>query len=277
MDNVFQFSNYRSYLRSKIGNSGVRSGAKSLASVAMGIHPAFLSRVMGGLADFSAEQTESLCKHFGLGSDEAKYFHLLVQFERAGTKDLKERIKSEIQSLKDERNHIKQRIPTAFEITNSDRAIYYSHWSYAAIHVLVSIPGLQSSEDLSRYLNLSLKQVRSEVEFLVSKGLVEQTNKILRMGKKHIHGGAELSFINQQHASFRNLAIQALDNTEKSDLHYSGVVSLSKSDAQMISDLLLSTLNEALKVVKTSSEEVAHILNLDFFNLSSARGKSKNL
>lgn len=276
MDRIFQFSSYRDFLRSKVGKKGARSGAKSQAAQAMMVHPAFLSRVMAGKADLSGEQTESLCRHFGLDAGEAKFFHLLVQNERAGTKDLRDRLREEIKTLKSEYQEIKKRIPKASVVSNEDRAIYYSKWYYAAIHVLVSIPGLRSSEDLGRYLNLPLKQVKGAVDFLLGCGLIEYINNNLAMGQKHIHGGSDLAFINQQHIAFRNLAIQSLDGADKNDFHYSGVVSLSRSDAAKISELLLSTLNEALKTVKASEEEVAYILNLDFFNLSSARGQLNN-
>lgn len=53
----------------------------------------------------------------------------------------------------------------------------------------------------------------------------------------------------------------------KSDLHYSAIVTLSKSDAVKIRDKMLEQLKEHLSTISGSKEEEAFIYCLDFFNI----------
>lgn len=61
--------------------------------------------------------------------------------------------------------------------------------------------------------------------------------------------------------------MQSLEREELHDLHYSGVVSLSKKDALKIKDLLLESLKKNLDVIRDSNEEELYGYCIDFFNM----------
>lgn len=58
--------------------------------------------------------------------------------------------------------------------TGEAEAIYYSSWIYAAVHVALAVPRLQSIENLSRRLGLGLGTVEVALMKLEELGLAER-------------------------------------------------------------------------------------------------------
>ena len=153
------------------------------------------------------------------------------------------------------------------ELTEQDRATYYSSWIYAAIHVASTIPKLQSKLKICEFLNIPMKKILPVFEFLSEKNLIQMEGDRVTSGASHIHLGADAQIIRQHHSNFRFQAIDSLDREQESDLHYSAVVSLSQEDAAKIKDIILEQLKSNLGLIRESKEENLFCLNLDFFNM----------
>jgi hypothetical protein len=62
--------------------------------------------------------------------------------------------------------------------------------------------------------------------------------------------------------------LESLDREQLTDLHYSGVVSLSRQDVLKIKDVLFAAINDSQTIVKDSKEEEVYVMNMDFFSLN---------
>lgn len=62
-------------------------------------------------------------------------------------------------------------------------------------------------------------------------------------------------------------AIDSLEGESTLDLHYSGVVSLSKKDVAKVKDNLLNAIKENIEIIQDSPEEEVYSFCIDFFNL----------
>lgn len=100
---------------------------------------------------------------------------MLLQLEKAGSKKLKDLTKRKINEIREARALVSNRINDTEELDVSAQAIYYSRWYYAAIHVLVTIPGKRTKSAIAAYLSLDLKIVSEAIEFLESYGLIIST------------------------------------------------------------------------------------------------------
>lgn len=72
----------------------------------------------------------------------------------------------------------------------------------------------------------------------------------------------------KHHNNWRQQSIEALDRERLTDLHYSGVVSLSTEDALKIKNILLDNLKENIEIIKDSKEEELFCYCIDFFSLN---------
>ena len=92
MDNktIFEFDDYKAYLkhfsaRRPKGGRGFRAEIARCASC----QTAYVSQVLNSNANFSLEQAQALNKLLLHNKEEGQYFLLLVQFHRAGSRDLR--------------------------------------------------------------------------------------------------------------------------------------------------------------------------------------------
>lgn len=239
---------------------------------------AFISQVFNSELHFSLEQAERLARFLGLSEEEAHYFYLLIQQERAGTQALQKYFEGQIQKALQQRLILKDRLGVKKTLQLEDQAIYYSSWHYSAIHVALTILALQTKESLARRLGLPLSRVSQVLEFLVSRGLAIQEGSRFRVGESRIHLGNDSPLVNRHHSNWRMKAMEAMEtvvtteSSEEKDLHYSSVVTISREDALKIQSKLIQWLSETKAVIRDSKEEDIYSLCFDFFRLKGQRG-----
>ncbi len=175
MATVFEFSDYRKALSHLMEiHSGEQRGLQTRLANHMGCQQAYLSRVMAGNAELSQEQAVAAGAFFNLDTLEQEYFLTIVNFNRAGTPELRrfyEKRRSEILARKLE---IKSRIKADGSLSPERKATYYSDWIYSAVHMATAIPKYSSVSSLATRLALPETRVREILEFLEDSGLVEK-------------------------------------------------------------------------------------------------------
>jgi uncharacterized protein (TIGR02147 family) len=264
---VFDFSDYKAYLSFKVGPRSQRRGIKGALAKHLGIQPTFVSQVLYGKAHFSLEHAEQLADFFGLNTEEKNYFMLLVQKDRAGSRALQHYYAQQISALLQSRLNLTKRLGAIHTLSTEIQAVYYSSWVYAAIHMAVTIPKLQSPMTISKFLNLPLKKVFEVLTYLADHGLIERSGESFLPGKKQIRLGNQSQNIIKHHTHWRHQAIESLDREQISDLHYSGVVTLSEKDMIRLKERILDFINECVTEIRTSKEEELCVFNIDFFSL----------
>lgn len=267
-NSIFEYVGYKPYLISKTGSKGSRKGLRLAIANSLNCNTAYISHVLNGSSNFSLEQGEKLNTFLDHTAEESHFFLLLIQYERAGTNNLRKYFLSQIRTLREKRLEIKTRLNVKDGLTPLDQAKYYSSWYFIAIHVAISIGHLQSKEALASYFRLPLKKTGEILEFLLQIGLAKFENGRYRSGTTHIHLGNDSENIIRHHSNWRGQALISLDRERVGDLHYSGALSLSEDDAKKIKDLLIETIKKSTDIaISSSPEENVYCLNLDLFNL----------
>lgn len=267
MENIFEYNDYKDYLRTSLGGEKKRTGLRAKAATAMGCQTAYLSQVLNGSAHISLEQGEKLNHHLGHSKEASHYFYLLIQRGRAGTPQLQAYFDEHIREIQSKRLDIKSRVVVNQEILPADQNKYYSRWYYLAIHVALSVPQLRTVAALVRHLALPKELVQEVLSFLVYTGLAKETKGVYSIGSGHIHLGRDSENILKHHSNWRIKALESLDLEKESELHYSVVYSLAKKDALKIKDRIIEVVQENLKTVGPSQEEVLYCNTIDFFEI----------
>ncbi len=185
MKTIFLFDSYKDFTREFLENSSHKQRGKRIQLAKfLECQPAFISQVLNGNLHFSLEQAEAASRYMGLSPLEKKFFLNLLQLERAGTSQLKAFLTGENALIKQEAAKLTERLVTRDHLTEKQQVKYYSHWYFAAIHVLVTIPTLQDSETLAQRLNLDHHIVREALQFLEQVGLIESKKGRITATKK---------------------------------------------------------------------------------------------
>lgn len=264
---LFEFDDYVRYLTARLDAEGQRSGLRLAAAKAAACHPAYLSRVTQGKAQLSLEQAERLNAFFEHTPDEGHFFLLLIQRARAGTPGLRRYFDAQLASERQKRLDVKRRVASRKTVSVEHEARYYGYWLNAAVHVLLSVPALQTPEALSRHLGISREKILETLAFLTEAGLAVPRRGRFAIGPSDVHLGAESPHIARHHANWRTQTLVALDRGGPDGLHYSAVVAMAAADALVVKESLLGNLEKNLGVIRASPEEAGWVLAFDFFRL----------
>lgn len=250
-----------------MGEPGQRKGQRALLSKALGCQPTFVTQVLNKDFNFSLEQAERLNRFLDHNEEESEYLFLLVQKERAGSRELAAYFDQKIKKLKSQRQILSHRLGKETTLSKEQQGIYYSSWYYAAIHIATAIPELQTKEKLANYFQMTQKKVSEVLDYLTSVGLVVQEAGRYSIGTAKIRLGNDSPNILRHHANWRQKATEFLEREGPNDLHYSGVLCLTPKDQEKIKSRILDMLKEHLQISDEAKEEDLCCYNIDLFSL----------
>lgn len=266
--NIFDFDDYKAYLLQKIA-SLPRRGRGFRLQIAEFIHcqKPFVSQVLKGDSHFSLEQGDRINRLLQHDQEESQYFLFLIEFARAGTESLREFFRLQLASISEKRLLLKNRIKSDGEISEAEKSKYYSSWIYGAIRVATTIPKLRSRTALARTLALPEEILLDALQFLEKSGIIERKGDEYFPASFNLHLGSDSSLIARHHTNWRLRTLDAITREKPSDLHFSGVVSISKKDATRIKSIFVDAIERSQEVVKESPEEELFVVCTDFYGI----------
>ena len=262
---IFNYLSYFEYLDDTINSAARERGYKRKVAEAAGCQASYLSLVMKSVAHLTLEQAERLSRFWRMTPEESEYFLLLVCHGRAGSPELRDHFHSKLKKLKEQNENLGKRIRDAEVFPDAEAAIYYSSWQYIAVHILVSIPEFQSIPEIARRLQLPEDGISRVLSFLEKLGVVVNQSGKWRNSGKQFHLPKESPFVSLNHGNWRRRAVDNAFIGRPGDLHYTGVSSLAKKDAEKLRQVLLRVIDESRAIISPSPEEELICLGLDFF------------
>lgn len=265
--NIFQFEDFREYVFREIKSkpNGGRGELLKISKHAK-LHTTSLSQILKGDRVISMEHALSLAEYFGLSEAETRYFLLLIQYDRAATKELKAHLKKQIDESKSEHTELVRVLNRDRVLSEHEKALFYSNWFFSGVRVLTSIPGFQSTDAIARRFGLSKQLVNEVVQFLLSTGLCEEKEGKLQPGPQYTHLESGSKFVSRHHSNWRLLAMNKHPTLSQEELAYTSPMSLSVNAAQEVREVLVEAVRKVNQIRENSvSCETTFCLNLDWF------------
>ena len=170
--------------------------------------------------------------------------------------------------LQELRNNLKERFAETKPVLSEQQTLeFFSLWHISALQIAATIPHLQYRKKLQEALGISNETFKDSIEYLLKVGLIREEGNSLKPGPTKIFIGKDSQALKVHHANWRQRAIGSLDGPYHSDLHFTSVFSLSKKDANLIKERIISEVAEIRQIVKTSPEEELHTFTIDFFRV----------
>lgn len=263
---VFDFSDYREYLKRWIERARETStGNLSRLAEVVGVHTTFLSHVLSGKKNLNLEQATLVSEALSHTKIERDYFFCLVELNKAGTEKLRDYFREKKTSIELDRKKLNSRVGAHHELTDEQRAIFYSSWIYVAIFVACAIDDRQSLDQIAERFRLTRDKAAEYLTFLVQSGICELIDGHYRMGKAVVYVPNSSPFVVKHHTNWRMRAVQRMDAREESELFYSSPMSIAKKDFAEIRELLAKAIERSLAICKDSPAEEIVCLNIDLF------------
>jgi hypothetical protein len=258
---------YKPFFNELISNSP--RGTTTALAEALNCRPGFVSQVLkGDQTHFSLEHLLKACQFFNLEKAETDYVLLLGQHDKAGSHELRAHFRAQILALQQEHQKIKSKVKARENaLSEAAKGVYYSHWSYTAVHMLPVLPSFRTIPKIAERLRLDPATVTPIAAFLVENGLLEERGNELELGKMRMHLPQSSPLAISLHQNWRQKAVESLATPHEEDLHYSVMMTLSKKDVGQIRNLVLDFIKAKEAVLIPSPDEEAVVLNIDLFRI----------
>jgi len=259
---LFSYDNYRELLIDSIATRDER-GFKTRLAEAAGCQLSYFSQVLHGSVHLTEDQAYGVTIHLSLNEIESEFFVLLVRMERAGSKGLRNHLVAKIKQIQSDQKKLSKRLKTK-KIAFEHQEQYYAAWYYSAIHMCLSIPEMQNKQSLLQYLLLDDDQLAKAIDLLLTMGLVEKSNKYFKTIEYNIHVPSNTPLHVSYNLVWRSFFSQRLQSNLENDIHYTAVHSLSRSDSQVLREMIMKFIEESREVVSLSDEETLVAITVDF-------------
>lgn len=272
MKSIFEFDDYRRYLRDKLKEMP-RQGYGSLRRLAehLQVHTTLVSQILKEKKQFTLDQA-ALCADFlHLNELETDFFVTLVHWDRAGNPTSRKWIERQKDRLRKQARELSQRVAAVRELNEEQQAVFYSSWKYSAIRQMTAIPGFDDLDAIARRLDLPAQAVRDCLDFLLSVGLVKDEKGKLRVGPSSTHLDRSSPWLRVHHANWRERGLVSLDQTRPEDLHYSLPLTIATKDVERVRERLLQAIESIHEIVDSSQSEELCCLTLDWFRIEKPR------
>lgn len=267
--NLFEFDDYRSYLRGFIAtlpNHG-RGELSKLARL-LRVNNTLISQVLAGSREFSLEQGHEIAKYLALTELEMDYFSLLIQISRSGSEEHKLYLHKKKLRLRHEALKLVKRVEHQHQLSEASRAIFYSSWLYSAVHLFTSMykEGVSASQ-ISHQFHLTSGRTQEIIGFLAQNGLIKENNSkwCISIQSTFIEQGSV--HLVHHHRNWRMKASEFAENLADSDLMITAQVSVSRQDFEKIREEMVQFIKKiSIQVIDSPPENLVS-LNLDWVKI----------
>jgi uncharacterized protein (TIGR02147 family) len=263
--NIYEYSDYKDFVRSWIAELP-KAGRGELRRIAvrLGVSTTMVSQVFNGEKHLSLELACELADYLGLNDLETEYFFLLIDYGRAGSYRLQQQFKRRIEVRRQNAKLLTSRLSKDIELSEATKAIFYSSWLFSGVRNLAALEN-SGVDSIASHLKLPRNQVQKVLDFLIREGLVSQKAGKLTVGARRTLLPADSPLVTKHHQNWRLQAFQKMVFSDSNNLFYTGPMTLSREVAAKIREELPSLIEKINKMVIPSSSEVAHCLNIDWF------------
>jgi uncharacterized protein (TIGR02147 family) len=277
MVNVFEFTDYREYLKAYFEDRKKTDGKFSHRWLARRLDLStsnFIMLVMQGKRNLNAGLCLKISEVFKHSSKETAYFENMVHFAQAKSPKEKALYFSRMADFR--KNFKIDRI--------EDRQYeYYSNWYNPVIRELVVNPALNGSpETISKLLQPAVTptQVKRSIELLLKLGLIKKQNNRFIQTSPLISTGPEVNSVAvvNFHRAMGNLAVEALDRIPKEERNITAsTIYISASTFETLKKRITDFRKELLAMADSDKQgERVYQINFQVFPVSKVY-KSKEL
>ncbi len=278
MKSLFEFKDYKEYLRAHIKSHATTYGYKTHLARAAGCQKSFLSTVLNGPNHLTPDHAAGISLFLKHDAHAEKFWMELVGLARAATPRLREMHLRTLARLKQDNEDFSRRIsekvaPAGKTAREELRVKYYSRWYISALHILLTIPEFQSAVTLEKQVRerwaLTNAQMIDALTTLTELGLIardpaKKTYRVLELSV-HLPRTSPLNAV--QNDQWRGRA-RAVELTQRErDFFYSGIYSLSRSDGERLRRLMIDFLEETRRIVGPSREEELVCVRCELFEV----------
>lgn len=222
-----------------------------------------ISQIFNGEKDLNLDQALLTSQFLGFGELETDFFLLLVSKERAAHFELKNYYDQQIKELKKKASHLKSHLNNTKSLSDEVKQIYYSDWLYSALRLACAKDSIHNEEDLSKYFQIPIQDIRQKTSFLLKYGILKREENGLEIGTNTIFVDKNSPMINFHRKNWRLRGFQEMSNQQ--NLFYVSPMCISKNLFKKAKNSFLKIIKELHDDIPNEDAEELVCINLDIY------------
>lgn len=240
-------------------------GESSRLSEYLGVAPALVSQVLTGERHITTEQAFLITNYFNLSENEVDYFLAAVQKSRAANEQLKKYWSNKLKSIKSEGLSVRQNIGRQKELTDAEKAKFYSSYLYSAIRLFCSVDGGQSLEGICKKFGIGSRKATAILNFLLDTNLIFKEGDVYVMSVQSTFVPKESEFVHRHHTNWRMKGLSIMDEVKDPELFYTCPCSLDEETFESLKKDILELISKTVKKTHAAPAKKIACLNIDLF------------
>ena len=232
------------------------------------LQPSFLTNVLKGRFDFSADQLFAISTALGLAEDERDYLLLLLEHERSVYRPRHEKLRKEIDRIRKDKLLSEKRLAVmAVEQSMDEQAQYYLDPFAILTLVHLSIaPYDREPSLLANALGMSEAHLAQTLDLLARIGHAKRDGRAFRPVHRDAHLPTRNPLFRPNMALMRMRSIDQLQRLPlEASYTHSVTITGTEETKRQLSEAYLKFLKVAREIVRPAKSERAYQMNFDLF------------
>lgn len=269
---IYEYSDYKKYVTRWIYQLPARGrGEHTRIAKLLNIHTTMVTHILKGKSHLTMEQSLKLSSHLGLNELEKDYFITLVHYNRASDKDTQKYCMEKLHDIRQKAMNLTNRLEIKNELSESDRAFYYSSYLYSMVRLLTAIDRFQDIPSIAAELDLPMNKIKRVIDFLLSRNLCTEVNGKIKFGDVSTYVEASSPLSHRHHLNWRYKTQQQFENIREEDLVFTFPTVINEDCAKEIREKLVQSIEEIKKVSLPSPSKELYILNVDWMKMTKTK------
>lgn len=235
----------------------------------LGVASPQVSQFLSGVKTITMDQAYLIGRYFSWTELEMEYWLTLVDWERASHHEVKKHFKKKLESLKQESLRIGKAVAATTELSEADKAQFYSSWVYSGIRLFCSVgQGKRIEEIHQAFSEFPPTDINTVVEFLLQRQLLKKSGLLYEMGTQRTFVPKGSPFLKQHHTNWRLRAVERAIFIQDEEMMFTAPLSISENGFKKVRRELQDWIKHISDNLESygDAEQVA-CLNIDFFRV----------
>ncbi|MGE0526731.1 MAG: TIGR02147 family protein [Bdellovibrionales bacterium] len=268
--NIYKHLNYRRAFEELINARRQLPGRFTLRALAekCGLQASFLTNVLKGRGDFSADQLFAIATELGCSSRDRDYLLLLLEHERSVYKPRREELRKRIEDVRKENQKSEKHLAVkAVDLSRELQAQYYlDPFAQLTLVYLNLSPYQKQPEKLGAVLGISQEHLGEILKLLVSIGYVQREGSTYKVTARDQHLPKSNPLSVPHLILMRMKSMDQLQRLSRAQAYSHSVTFTGTEETRdLLSDAYLTFLKKAESIVRPANSEKVFQMNFDLF------------
>ena len=234
-----------------------------------------VSQFLSGIKIITVDQAYQIGRYFSWSELEMEYWLTLVEYERASHHEAKKYFHKKLEKIRLESLKVAKVVSLTTEISDEDKATFYSSWIYSALRLYCSIGQGKDIHELHQaFPEIEPAELNEILNFLIHCHLLKKEGLHFELGMQRTFVPKNSPFLKQHLCNWRIKAIERASFITDEEIMFSAPMSISEAGFKKVRRELQDWVkNISENLVSYGDAERVACLNLDLFKISHDRIK----